>query len=152
MYRYRPGVYGHTKRNGKRYATIHIIENEAQTVEEACDIIAARQRAARLSRAYKPSLKRQSAGAKLRANNLKRLGKISLAGGQTSVRTVPIKKSPPPHPLKGLPMDQKRTKAMEMFAGGCWGIGHIGTRRLARAFGVTVGQMSVWLEGGYAPS
>ena len=115
-------------RIGRTAAGIHAFDTEARTLEQACDII-----------------ERQHNGEKSGAT---RKGKPkSLAGGFN--KCDPKFYSPrqkPPHPFLDLTIEQKRIKAREMAASGCWGIAPVLYRRLAQVFEVTAGQIKVWVS------
>lgn len=128
-----------------------MISTEVQNLDEAIDIIAGRQRAKKRSAAMQDrplTLRQQFAGANGRAALLKRHGKISLAGGQTSRNECSKPKLP--HPLRD-PPEQMEVKARETWATGRWGFGALALQTICRAFGVTKGQMVVWLDGVVVP-
>ena len=132
---------------------IHAFDTEVRTLEQACDLIAARQRAIKsgagvAKAATEPSLRAELAKAASRARLQKMHGKISLAGGVTNNRDprMPRKRPNSPHPYADLSLDQQRAKVREMSHGGFWGLGPPMHRRLAKLFQVPVGQIIAWLE------
>ena len=137
-------------RIGRTAAGIHAFDTEARTLEQACDIIERQQNGEKsgATRKGKPkSLRFELSVANARAMMLKRRGKISLAGGFN--KCDPKFYSPrqkPPHPFLDLTIEQKRIKAREMAASGCWGIAPVLYRRLAQVFEVTAGQIKVWVS------
>ncbi len=150
---YRPSIYHNNTRFGKRYPTTHVVYTEAQSLEEACEVISGqRYQAKRVATAQQssPSLKQELARVIGLSFLLKKTGKISLANGTTSANVVSRKRRLP-HPLRDLSTEQKCAKAREMFGSGTWGTGITGTKRLAVAFCVPVEQMSLWLERVTAP-
>src|SRR5258708_21465214 len=120
-------------RHGRRAGEVHTTTTRAQTLEEACDIIEAHQRAAKVSAKAlsKPrTLKQQMVVGKLRAQTLKMQGKISLGGGGTNKPDPRLRqKARLPHPLRDLDMEAKRVKAREMFASGAWGFAVVAVGR-----------------------
>ena len=125
---------------------IHAFDTEARSLEQACDLISERIRGAKIQRARKGSkqtLRQEFSSAKLHAMNLKRFGKITLAGGSNNPQIK--RKIKTPHPFKDLSDDKKCIRARELYESGSWGIGSSACKRLALAFGVTVGQISEWV-------
>ncbi len=143
----------HVHRNGP-----HVITTEAQTLDQALDIIAARQRkkkradgaqATSRENNTKPTLRQELA----RARFVSRSKDVSLAGGDVAKgarsrrwEKYHANQSPkPPRPFKDLPEDEKQKRAVEMFRSGAWGIGARAGRKLAQTFGVDHATMAAWL-------
>ena len=123
-------------RSKKQYG-VHVLDTECRTLEQAVDIIAARATARRVGDALR--------------GRKQTLGQIfGLSRGLANSRVSRKKSARPklPHPLKDLSDEQKRAKVLEMYDGGegHWGWGIVAYRRLARAFGVPVGQIIAWVE------
>lgn len=146
-------------RRRKRVTGIHVCDTEARTLEEACDIIAGRQLAAKRSANYdrqKPrTLRQQFSDAAGRSRLLKYRGEISLAPVGGISHNTPISFLPKDvrreHPLRGLSRAQKRDRARVLYASGLWGWKDRGYRTLARAFDVPFLTMVIWLRGINAP-
>lgn len=148
------GPYGIRRAKQFRLAKgVHAFDTEARTLEQACDMIAAQQRAAQQGKTRREtplSLKQQYAAATGRAVLLKMHGKISLAPvcgtpGHSKKTTPSARKIPPPM-LHMMSRADKRAKARLMFSTGQWGIGDHARQELAKAFGVTFFDMYVWLR------
>ena len=108
---------------------------EAQTREDAVDILLNRQKAKRRSekqtkKHHDVSIRaRQAASARMSAYQLERRNKPKT-----------------PHPFHDLTDEEKRLKMRAMFETGLWGLRLYATRKLADKFRVTVGQATLWLE------
>jgi hypothetical protein len=134
----------------KRPQRLHVVDTQTRSLEEACDIIAAYQKASKISATRKAkkiplTLRQELSANKLNSVRDKRLGLISLAGGHSE--RVVKKREKRPHPFRDLPEQEKRVRAREMFRSGAWGIGTYGTRELSVAFGVSEETMALWLTG-----
>jgi hypothetical protein len=128
----------------RAYNGPHCFDTQARSLEQAVDIIRSYQKKDKLKkRPYKPTLK-QEIGL---ANGAARLKKISLAGTSYQRNLFKNREKPKPHPLKDLPMEEKKQKLTEMYMTGHWGAGSYAYRKLARAFSLPVGQVAVWLDG-----
>lgn len=132
------------RRSGKMIAGPHITETEAGSLEQACDVLAVRQRA-----------KAQSA--RLKGKFVKNYW-IGLSRASTGLRRAKVlhekiygKKQKLSHPFHDLSDEDKRLKMISMYESGTWGTGIRGIRALAKRFNVTVGQAAIWLDGHHAP-
>ena len=137
------GTRNATKRRGDR---IHVIDTEVREFDEALDIIAAHQGRLKGAKTFKdrqPSLRSQLATAKARASLLKRHGKISLALGHHSTKTIhPPNRSKPVDPFKSLSLEEKHKKIREWYAAGYFKPGELAAR-----FGVTAREVKTLIWG-----
>lgn len=131
----------------------HVITTEAQTLDQALSIIAARQSAEKQSatRKSRPQTLRQELALARAMSSHK---DVSLAGGVVAkgigakaMAKLHAGRAKPkiPHPYRDLPADEQPRKALGMFKSGAWGSGARGGRKLAQAFGVSHEQMAAWL-------
>jgi hypothetical protein len=134
----------------------HTFDTEARSLEHAVDIIAERQRHARIAekmKKNKPTLGQELGLAKGRSRQALLRGKISLAGTVNPRKRekfdnlVNKTKSKAAHPYRDLPEDQKPIKVREMYHSDMWGWGVVAYRRLAKLFNIPTGQVAVWIEG-----
>jgi hypothetical protein len=117
----------------------HIIHTEAQTLEEACDLLAKEQHhKKRVASRKKRKLTLREVFGTVKGYNAMKVAKAKLAKSRPK---------PTPHPFHDLTDEQKRVKATEMYMSGLWGIGTPAARKLAACYAVSIGQMTIWLEG-----
>jgi len=124
-------------RNGKcsNSSGMKMLYTEAQTLEDAVDILLDRKKTKRRSekqtkKHHDVSIRfRQAASARMRTYQLERRNKPKT-----------------PHPFHDLTDEEKRLKMRAMFETGLWGLRLYATRKLADKFRVTVGQATLWLE------
>jgi hypothetical protein len=127
---------------------IHVVDTEAQTLDDALELIrlAQARRHRREAHLGKKSRAQEMAWARGRAHFQKYRGQISLggsAGHNTSGR--PPAREKKPDPFKSLPDHEKRDRARKMYQSKDWGGGVTAGRRLARCFGVSNATMGDWL-------
>ena len=112
-----------------------MLYTEAQTLEDAVDILLDRKKTKRRSekqtkKHHDVSIRfRQAASARMRTYQLERRNKPKT-----------------PHPFRDLMDEEKRLKMRAMFETGMWGIRTCAAERLAKKFAVPVGQAVLWLE------
>jgi len=131
--------------NTNQATGVHCIDTEARSLDEALRILEKKRRA---TKAAETQLARQALYGKTKGNIR---GELALALHKTretlgQVRN-PRKREKLPHPLKDLSPEAKRAKVREMYdrGHGYWGRGSRAYERLAKAFGVTKGQIVDWI-------
>ena len=131
---------------------LHCVDTEVRSLDQALDriaVIKSGKKNAAIWKARGATLRQQIAGAKGRAQFLKRHGKISLPGG---IKNAPdamfVKKRQTKHPFRDLDDAEKSRKIAEMIDSRCWGIGHTMYRRLAKLFDVPIGTIAAIAENG----
>jgi hypothetical protein len=125
---------------GRHVLGIHVVDTEARTLDEALEILEHRRQqakslATRRANAKPRTIKQELATALLVTRH--KLGQIPYRTAETL-----------PHPFKDLPPREQAAKVREMYddGHGYWGTDRVAFRRLAKAFGVTYGQIVTWIE------
>jgi hypothetical protein len=132
-----------------------MITTEVQTLEQAIELLAVRQRLKKAAAAHKEQAKHPTLAQELTQAKLVTRGRdVSLANGDVhkgnyalSAEKHKAEKAARhvPHPYRDLPEEAKPAKAREMLASKNWGLGASAGRRLALLFGVDNATMGGWL-------
>jgi len=130
-----------------RRVKIHVIDTEASDFDA---VLTALERRRQAVKAWKTRRANAEAAGNSAALTLKQ--ELAFAEHRTRVKLGLVERRQTrlilPHPFKDLSPEDKATRVREMYDHGVghWGIGPIAFRRLARVFGVPVGQIIEWVR------
>ena len=131
----------------KHRSGIHVITTEAQTFDQALDIIKRKEERNKRAETFKknePSFRLQIAVAKMVAANKP----VTLSTGvikSKNTKMLESRRTRRSHPFRDLPEEQKPVRARQMYESKSFGIGARAGRQMAQLFGVSLEVMSEWL-------